>query len=869
MAQDRGSAGLVPEPISLAGLTEIRVHGVGGTSPESLLGDLAPTRVSGDRVAGFYRTRDARGRHREAYSWGGLTSLSRTRALWAFLMPSMLANMAGWMARRWVTSGAQEEQAEPTTWLFRWLARLAALALTLSTAAMVCLLTLDLVGYQCGGQDVCRRAGWWSRPTDALFTVDRPGYRIALGAAAATLVALGFAFLARHTRSAYERVEPPTPIASTGEVAPGVGATGDGTPGVGAQLIPSSDRCAAAQPGGLRNPQFWSGLRWHAFLSRLHLTAALSVVAVVLAWTTTALAPGTAAASTGRVALLGGVAGIVVVLGLLALDEARPRLADAALTLAALALALAAVAGVRLPAGAGPAGSLPGSRTATAWVWTVSLALLVPLGLQQVGAWVFRVVQGRGLRRAGKTIPRLPLFPWAAPFVMNAVAMLVANTVLLSVIIYVGHALGTLELRGGPAPGAAAAAPGTLYLPALAGSLAAALSLGLVTILLAYAVGVVVALLRARATDPPRVEADLRAQYRAAGVPDAPASPQPRTEAGWWRSAFDPPMFGAGGRAGTTPTRWVRSVAAMRFLARASRSIAIPLIAMTVAGIAGAVLVVTRIWVPRVQLPTALIDLGITLAVALPPLYVLVLLSAWRNERYRRVLSTLFDVGSFFPRAFHPFAPPAYAERAVPELTRRIWRLHDNNGRVVLTAHSQGSVIAAAVVGRRSPGRREGEPRIGVVTFGAPLAKLYRWAFPALFSDGFLKGIADGTPGMGRVVWHNVYYATDYIGGPVRTGDSVIPDGVDHELVDPPTHLYVADQPLPRVLSHTGYWSDEAFWAVVDETCDDIAGEAAGPGAGGAGAEPPAGPGGPPEPAAPAGPMVEIAPDPSTPVAYR
>ena len=96
------------------------------------------------------------------------------------------------------------------------------------------------------------------------------------------------------------------------------------------------------------------------------------------------------------------------------------------------------------------------------------------------------------------------------------------------------------------------------------------------------------------------------------------------------------------------------------------------------------------------------VGVGTKVAVAFPPLYVLVLTLAWRNERWRRVLGSLFDVGTFFPRAFHPFAPPAYAERAVPELTRRIWRLHDNGGRVVLTAHSQGSVIAAAAVGRMS-----------------------------------------------------------------------------------------------------------------------------------------------------------------------
>ena len=130
----------------------------------------------------------------------------------------------------------------------------------------------------------------------------------------------------------------------------------------------------------------------------------------------------------------------------------------------------------------------------------------------------------------------------------------------------------------------------------------------------------------------------------------------------------------------------------------------------------------------------------------------------------------------------------------------------------MVSAHSQGSVIAAAALGRTS-GRAGQEPTIGVVTFGSPLGKLYRWAFPALFSDGFLAGIPDDRAGIGPVLWRNVSYATDYIGGRVSTGSSTITDSVDVTLVDPPTHRYVVDQPLPRVLSHTGYWYDDVLLA--------------------------------------------------------
>ena len=46
-----------PDP-AVGGTVELRLHGVGGTPPEELLGDLAPQLVAGDRIAGFYRTAD-------------------------------------------------------------------------------------------------------------------------------------------------------------------------------------------------------------------------------------------------------------------------------------------------------------------------------------------------------------------------------------------------------------------------------------------------------------------------------------------------------------------------------------------------------------------------------------------------------------------------------------------------------------------------------------------------------------------------------------------------------------------------------------------------------------------------------------------
>ena len=44
----------------------------------------------------------------------------------------------------------------------------------------------------------------------------------------------------------------------------------------------------------------------------------------------------------------------------------------------------------------------------------------------------------------------------------------------------------------------------------------------------------------------------------------------------------------------------------------------------------------------------------------------------YSNTAQRKTIGALWDVGTFWPRAVHPLAPPCYAERAVPEVVDRI-----------------------------------------------------------------------------------------------------------------------------------------------------------------------------------------------------
>lgn len=183
---------------------------------------------------------------------------------------------------------------------------------------------------------------------------------------------------------------------------------------------------------------------------------------------------------------------------------------------------------------------------------------------------------------------------------------------------------------------------------------------------------------------------------------------------------------------------------------------------------------------------------------------------AYKDPSARRTIGILWDVGTFWPRAAHPFAPPCYAERAVPDLT---WRMatwtRATGGRLVISGHSQGSVLAAAAAWQLSAAERS---RVALLTYGSPLERLYgRW-FPAHFGPTALASLHDEVD-----CWRNLYRATDPIGGPVRvTGEGG--SDVDREaLLDPLAYGRTERHPLPApILGHSDYQADPAF---AEERC--------------------------------------------------
>ncbi|WFE49284.1 hypothetical protein [Micromonospora sp. WMMD1155] len=202
---------------------------------------------------------------------------------------------------------------------------------------------------------------------------------------------------------------------------------------------------------------------------------------------------------------------------------------------------------------------------------------------------------------------------------------------------------------------------------------------------------------------------------------------------------------------------------------------------------------------------------------------------AYRTAWFRRHVGILWDLGTFWPRAAHPFAPPSYADRAVPELAHRITQLTERHAGVLLCGHSHGSVLLALAVLRLPPRVRT---RVALLTYGSPLDRLYARIFPAYLNEEVLRQVGE------RVGWRwlNLWRDTDPIGGWIfaahRPGDPppdpTDPAGrVDRRLRDPSDLLPAPGErcPPPMRGHHPGE-SDPEFRAAVDELRARIQGSA-------------------------------------------
>ncbi len=189
--------------------------------------------------------------------------------------------------------------------------------------------------------------------------------------------------------------------------------------------------------------------------------------------------------------------------------------------------------------------------------------------------------------------------------------------------------------------------------------------------------------------------------------------------------------------------------------------------------------------------------------------FVAVLLStvlrARSSESLRRKVGILWDLSTFWPRHAQPLGPPCYTDRALPELVyRTTWHVEQRHD-VIISAHSQGSIIAATAALQL---RADVRARVAFLTYGSPLQRLYARWFPTFFDRETFAELGRRLPGR----WQNLYRSTDPIGGAIPPGPPVGPVNV---RITPSDTVAPGDFVYPPIRVHSDYPVEPAYRAAV------------------------------------------------------
>lgn len=181
---------------------------------------------------------------------------------------------------------------------------------------------------------------------------------------------------------------------------------------------------------------------------------------------------------------------------------------------------------------------------------------------------------------------------------------------------------------------------------------------------------------------------------------------------------------------------------------------------------------------PDTWRPTALLDFALP-ALGLVAVTAIVTIAENAITTKERPIGIMWDLMCFLPRAGHPYGPPCYAERVIPELRSRLvaWLETDlakgavvdgrdtrteaqraddelaalntpQRRKVILSAHSLGGVLAVACLFTLGADTKDGLRNVGLLTYGTQLRAFFGRFFPELFGGEVLGVRKSGGPSL-------------------------------------------------------------------------------------------------------------------------
>ena len=903
---------------------ELRIHGVNNTAPANML-ELQETAIAlyeGDALGNFWRPvpsaqtslpssdpgRVPSGVMREAYSWGGMArnsigSSSRfgkliaggARLGWTLLLPFSLLNMAYW-SRRLMKPG----RSPHTAWHNAGgagLIRLAALALTLLMATTVSVLSLDIVGVQCYTGPECAK----SPSSVAFFAHWQPSQRLALMslvpvAVVTLLYVLTSASSVRYTQTS---TAARAWTGDAGDVADAASAT--------------------PQWPLLSTKGFWTPVRILVQTARLHFAAVAALVSLLTAWQIV-FGTGPNCEDTGdlrssacraQVEATGArwIAGVIVIglsivlLALIAIQVMRvsedsadiqaakarnSRPATTVLVAVATATFLFELGVLALWRDASPvAAASPSEILGMSELSAILVSLTIGLALATLTC---RYVLGKRrhiVQVAAVGVGVLLLF--SATSSWHHHVTLVLDGVAVLVVICIGVVVLTGPMKDARRYEAwRGCAPGVFILLALVSAmvLSSAVVVAVANLLNGNNSAASIAGTRARQCTTtaaaclhvPRLYAWfgamllpmialivvlfavvlIRTRKATTQVPQGPPGPG----AMYSGPSSYPPIKQQVGHA-----RWFAS------LTHRAESYAGALALLGGAALFAAVAITVSGWTPKPHThPTALVEWSLGTGIwglATLGATVIALVVGGPATANTRPLGLVWDLVCFLPKTAHPFGPPCYAERVVPELLGRCeaWLTgdvppkvdaddkhaaptpHDSKRRIVLSAHSLGSVLAVATIfamldpADAKASEHELQP-ISLLTYGSQLRAYFGRILPELLGpevlgikpchaaqlltvDPWSREATNDAPiqvdqkslrallkPQGTSRWINLWRRTDYIGFPAveYVTEPSPSDDVDRRAEEVDETGYVL-----KVLTHSDYPRVPAYFNAFDD----------------------------------------------------